>query len=165
MGSDSMLPFAEYCDIQPSMTENRGVYILNLTSNPGAEDFEMLETVDGKKVYMKVSEWILAHAGRYPGLGAVIGAPNIEGLRDIAKLYAESPYPVPPLIPGVGGQGGKFDEVAGTLQDVGYEMNIVRINISSGLTHPWGEDKPAPDDWYKIIVDELFKYNKMSGLA
>lgn len=165
MGTDSMLPFAEYCGLQPSLAENRGVYILNLTSNPGAKDFEMLDTVDGKKVYLKISEWILAHAGKYPGLGAVIGAPNIEGLRDIGRLYAESIYSVPPLIPGVGGQGGKFDEVVSTLQDVGYEKGIIRINVSSGLTHPWGENKPAPDDWYKVIVDKLFEYNKISGLA
>ncbi len=165
MGTDSITPFAEYCGLQPAMTENRGVYVLNLTSNPGAKDFEMLDTIDGKKVYMKVAEWIRYNAGQYPGLGAVVGAPDLVGLRNIAKFYAESIDPIPTLIPGVGGQGGKADEVVTVLNYVGYDTSITRINVASGLTHPWGEKNPAPDDWYKVIVDELFKYNKLTGMA
>ena len=44
---------------------------------------------------------------------------------------------VPLLIPGVGGQGGKANEVVAILRNVVYDLSIVRINSSSGLTHPW----------------------------
>lgn len=165
MGEDSMIPFAEYCGLQPAMTENRGVYILNLTSNSGAKDFEMLDVVDGKKVYMKVSEWIRNNAGRYPGLGAVVGAPDLNELSKIARFNTETIDLIPLLIPGVGGQGGNANQVSNVLRDAGYDHKIVRINVSSGLTHPWGEKSPAPDDWYKVITDKLFEYNKETGMA
>lgn len=164
MGEDSMLPFADWCDHQIKREENRGVYALNLTSNPGARDFEMKELKNGKPLFMEVSEWIRNNAGKYPGLGAVVGAPNLKGLADIASFYRDTDADIPLLIPGVGGQGGKADEVANTLNAVGYDMKIVRINVSSGLTHPWGETT-APDDWKKIIVDKLFEYNKLTGMV
>jgi len=173
MGGDSMRPFAEWCDKQPQKAENRGVYALNLTSNPGANDFEMQDMANGKKLYMKVAEWIRDNAEKHPGLGAVVGAPDLNGLRDIAKFYNANPeVEVPLLIPGInglnaasGGQGGRADEVVTVLKYVGYDISIVRPNVSSGLTHPWGEKNPAPDDWKKIIVDNLFQYNKLTGMA
>ncbi len=165
MGSDSMTPFLDYCDMQLEKTENRGVYVLNLTSNPGAKDFEMKKMENGSTLYMSVAEWIRNHAGQFPGLGAVVGAPDLTGLRNIAKFYADTDAKIPLLIPGVGGQGGKADEVVEALNSVGYNKNIARINVSSGLTHPWGEKVPAPDDWHKIIIEKLFEYNKLTGMA
>lgn len=165
MGEDSMTPFAEYCGLQPAIAENRGVYALNLTYNPGAKDFEMLDLVNGKKVYMEVSEWIRNNAGRYPGLGAVVGAPGLNELSKIAKFNMETIDLIPLLIPGVGGQGGSASQVCNVLRDAGYDHEVVRINVSSGLTHPWGEKNQAPDDWFKIITDKLFEYNKETGMA
>lgn len=165
MGEDSMVPFAEYCGLQMGISENRGVYVLNLTSNPGAKDFEMLDIVGGKKVYMKVSEWIRNNAGRYPGLGAVVGAPDLGQLSKIARFNMETIDQIPLLIPGVGGQGGSAKQVSNTLRDAGYDPSIVRINVSSGLTHPWGEKNPAPDDWFKVITDKLAQYNQETGMA
>ena len=171
MGTDSMMPFAEYCGTQLEKVNNRGAYILNLTSNKGAKDFEMQRMADGSPLFMSVANWIRDNAGKYPGLGAVVGAPDLTGLKDLARFYSETGVEVPLLIPGVsglipgtGGQGGKADEVMTMLKYVDYNTLIARINVSSGLTHPWGTD-PAPDDWKKIIVDNLFQYNKLVGMA
>jgi len=169
MGSDSIIPFAEYCDFQVEKAEGRGAYILDLTSNPGADDFEMKKMASGKTLYMEVAQWIFDNAGRYPGLGAVVGAPDLNGLRDIASFYAKNPdVGIPILIPGVsgltskaGGQGGRADQVMSVLNYVGYDTRIARINVSSGLTQPWGAE-PVPDDWKKIIVDNLSQYNKQA---
>ena len=50
MGRDSVIPFLEY--------ENKGVFILCLTSNPGAADFQFLN-VDGEPLYRKVAQKIV----------------------------------------------------------------------------------------------------------
>lgn len=164
MGDDSMEPYLEYCGNQLKMTENRGVYILNRTSNHGANTFQTMGASEGRSLYWEVAEWIRNHAGKFPGIGAVIGAPNLKDLGNIARFYAEGVYPVASLIPGVGGQGGKADEVIKVLSDAGYDLDITRINFSSGFTHPWGEE-PAPDDWKKIIVENLDNYNRLTATA
>jgi orotidine-5'-phosphate decarboxylase len=165
MGTDSIMPFAKYCGTNGDVSFNKGVYVLNLTSNPGRQDFEEILTAKEKPLYMQVAEWIRKNAQQHVGLGAVVGAPSLEGLKNIASFYRENTMiEVPLLIPGVGGQGGKADEVVKVLRDVGYNMGLVRINVSSGLTHPWGTEKP-PEDWKKVIADTLFKLNKETGMA
>ncbi len=167
MGSDSMLPF---CNVPDKASENRGVYVLNLTSNEGKNDFEMLGTTDGSLVYMRVADWIRKNAKNHIGLGAVVGATWLTQLEQIAYDYTQGGVEIPLLIPGigkksVGGQGGDAKEVYEALKNAGYDVNLARLNLSSGLTHPWGEKQPAPDDWKEIITDNLFEYNRITGMA
>ncbi len=158
MGTDSVIPF-----IDKAMENEGGVYILNRTSNKGAKDFQNLIVIhEGKQiplyqaVSMKISEW---SEGK-PGVGAVVGATSLDELADIAGYFAKS-YQIPLLIPGVGSQGGSASEVVKILKDIGYDLSIVRINSSSGLTHPWHKKKqPCPEDYPKVVVEELQKLNE-----
>ncbi len=161
MGTDSIMPFGDYCNDE----QGRGIYILNRTSNKGAEDFQNLPVVVGDEtmplymvVALKIKEWAKDH----PGVGAVIGATSLEELTDLAGLYVGKNIPL--LIPGVGGQGGSAEEVVSRLSDVGYGLKLARINSSSGLTHPWAKKKQAaPDDYAKVCVEELNKLNEAIG--
>ena len=141
MGSDSVLPFAR---------PDKGVYILNRTSNPGAVDFQdesVLDRVDEKELYPlyhAVALRILSWSSEHPGIGAVVGATSPKELGHIASVYAGRDVPM--LIPGVGSQGGSAGEVIAMMKESGYELALSRINSSSGLTHPWKKG-PAPDDW------------------
>jgi orotidine-5'-phosphate decarboxylase len=68
------------------------------------------------------------------------------------------------LIPGVGGQGGKADEVVAKLREAGYDLSLARINSSSELTHPWAKkNEPAPEDFAKVCVEQLHKLNEQTA--
>ena len=151
MGHDSVLPFAY---------EDKGVYVLDRTSNPGAIDFQeesVIDKIDEKEIYhlyYAVAHRIIAWAGTYPGIGAVVGATSPDELETIAKLFAGKDIPM--LIPGVGSQGGSAEEVISRLEKAGYDKALARINSSSSLTHPW-KKSPAPDDWLDMCMHAIRK--------
>ena len=109
MGMDSIEPYLPY------MKEGKkGVFVLVRTSNKGAEDFENLDLVDGKKLYTAVGDK-LAELGKevkgkhgYSQIGGVIGCTHVEEGKEIRDRYKDMFF----LIPGYGAQGGKAEDVA-----------------------------------------------------
>lgn len=149
MGSDSVLPFA---------FPDKGIYVLNRTSNPGGKELQnmlALDKVDSHELYPfydAVAHHIAAWAGEHRGVGAVVGATNMEELGRIVGYYAGRD--VPTLIPGVGSQGGSAPEVMEAMRKAGYDVRLARINSSSGLTHPWKKG-PAPEDWLDACLQAI----------
>ena len=92
MGFDSIQPF--------SRNPRQGVFVLALTSNPGAKDFQYMK-VRGKPLYehvaRRVKKWNTSG-----NLGLVVGATRPAQLRAIRALAPGLPL----LIPGIGAQGG-----------------------------------------------------------
>jgi len=100
LGSDSIEPFIQYQD--------KGVFILCRTSNPGSADLQSLVCrADGENrplfqaVAQKASQW-----NRYGNIGLVVGATHPDELRRIRRSHPDMPI----LIPGVGAQGGNLDK-------------------------------------------------------
>jgi orotidine-5'-phosphate decarboxylase len=153
MGSDSVAPFLDFC----SDEGEKGVYLLNRNSNEGSKDFQNLDVIEnGKKkpLYMAIAEKIALWARGRPGLGAVIAATSPSELSDIACFYA--PLGIPLLIPGVGAQGGSAEETIARLRQAGYDLSMVRINSSSGITHPWHRaGERAPEGWPEVCLGEM----------
>jgi orotidine-5'-phosphate decarboxylase len=96
LGSDSVEPFISYQD--------RGVFILCRTSNPGSADFQDLSCQYGKGhrplyeiVAEKASEWNTSG-----NIGLVIGATYPKELGTIRQQHPDMTF----LVPGVGAQGG-----------------------------------------------------------
>jgi orotidine-5'-phosphate decarboxylase len=92
MGRDSIEPFFR--------SPEHGVFVLALTSNPGAKDLQYLKT-GGKPLY----EQVVARVKRWNtnnNLGLVAGATRPAQLKRIRTLAPRLPL----LIPGVGAQGG-----------------------------------------------------------
>ncbi len=91
LGHDSVEPFLEYQD--------KGIFVLCLTSNPGHRDFQVLGKDEPlfRSVARSVKEW-----NRYQNAGLVVGATNADELKEIRALVCDMPI----LIPGVGAQGG-----------------------------------------------------------
>ena len=151
MGTDSVMPFA---------FENKGVYVLNRTSNPGGADLQnrsVIDRIDEREVhplYDAVAHKIYDWAKEHPGIGAVVGATNMAELEAIATYYADKDVPL--LIPGVGSQGGSAPEVIAALNRSSYELALARINSSSGLTHPWKKG-PAPETYLDDVMSALHK--------
>ena len=149
MGTDSVIPFAY---------EDKGVYILNRTSNPGAADLQNITSIDAVDekdlypMYIAVAQRIAHWAADHPGIGAVVGATSMKELGEISAYYAGKDIPL--LIPGVGSQGGSAADVMSALKAAGYELQLARINSSSGLTHPWKKGA-APEGWLDDVMSAI----------
>lgn len=133
MGRDSVEPFLG--------SEDKGIFLLLRTSNPGAKDFQDL-SIDGKPLYLHVAEAALSWKGAEQ-MGFVVGATAPEELERIAGWFAARPFASPFLIPGVsvpgvqGGQGGGIDEVVRRLRAGGLDPWGHLVNASSGLNFAW----------------------------
>jgi len=161
MGRDSVGPFTVYCnDIQ-----KRGAYLLVKTTNIGASDFELEMMADGHFLYEHVAERVIEWAYGKPGVGAVTAGNSPEELFILGKKFAGKEIPL--LIPGVGkSQGGDAKEVAEIIGKSGYELPLIRINLSSGLTHPWyqfGKGNPTANECISMIVETLRSLNEKVG--
>ena len=152
MGTDSVMPFA---------FENKGMYILNRTSNPGGADLQNQPMENSECLYLCVARKIAGWSQQHSGIGAVVGATNLKELKDVAAFYADKQIPM--LIPGVGSQGGTAPEVMQVLQSTHYPLELARINSSSGLTHPW-KKAPAPEDYLDRVMTNLEKLIKETSL-
>jgi orotidine-5'-phosphate decarboxylase len=120
MGRDAVLPFLEY--------EDKGTFILCLTSNKGAADFQ-LTTIEGKPLYELVS-W-----NEKGNCGLVVGATYPEQLKRIRQIAPGLPF----LIPGVGAQAGEIESTIKYGTDNKGELAI--INSSRAILYASsGED-------------------------
>ena len=114
MGKDSIEPFLAF--------EDKHTILLALTSNPGSNDFQRLET-NGKPLFQSVLETAKTWEGS-DRLMYVVGATQADALTDIRKIVPDAFL----LVPGVGAQGGSLAEVAtyGLNKEVGLLVNSSR---------------------------------------
>ena len=148
MGEDSLRPFLEY--------ENKTTIVLGLTSNKGANDFEMLRTEDGfvfEKVIEKVSKW-----GTTNNTMFVIGATQAKQLQDIRKIIPQHFL----LVPGVGFQGGSLQDVAkyGMNNEVGLLVNASRAIIYASENEHFDTEAAAIAKQYQFEMEELINIYK-----
>jgi orotidine 5'-phosphate decarboxylase subfamily 2 len=94
LGADSLREFTKY--------EDRGVYVLCRTSNPGAADLQHLEA-DGKPIYRHVAA-LADRLNESGNVGLVVGATAPAQIAEVRRATK-----LPFLLPGVGAQGGDVD--------------------------------------------------------
>ena len=131
LGKDALVPFLAYKD--------KWTLILGLTSNPGAQDFQMLTTQTGLPLYEKVvsdcAQW-----GTAENIMFVVGATRPIALRRLRQILPVHFF----LVPGVGAQGGDLQQLAQ------HGMNAscgLLVNISRAILYPEGKSirKSAAD--------------------
>ncbi len=124
MGYDSLEPFFAY--------DQKLIFVLCLTSNPGSADFEEQHLASGGALYesvlAKVREW-----SRNGNAGIVVGATKSSLVGEIRR----SAPGLFMLIPGVGAQGGSLQESAALGVDDRKQGALV--NVSRGVIYPEGE--------------------------
>jgi orotidine-5'-phosphate decarboxylase len=134
MGKDSVQPFLQL--------EGKWAIVLGLTSNEGAQDFQMLRNANQQPLYAHVIEKV-ASWGTPENLMFVVGATRAEQLKEIRSLVPQHFL----LVPGVGAQGGSLEQVvdAGMNPDVGLLINASRsiIYASSGKDFDLAAKKEA----------------------
>ena len=119
MGTDSVMPFLE--------NPKKGAFILALTSNPGAKEFQNLKS-GGRPLH----EHVIAAARRWSGrenCGLVIGATRPAELKRLRPLAPQLPF----LIPGIGAQGG--DLRAAVRHGCTADGDLAIINVGRSILY------------------------------
>jgi orotidine-5'-phosphate decarboxylase len=116
MGSDAVEPFLR--------NSAKGVFLLCLTSNPGADDF-LLQNELFLRIAEKAVKW-----NNHGNVGLVVGATRPEYLARIREIAPDLPL----LIPGVGAQGGRLDETLDAIN--GRQNRRFLINASRAVLYP-----------------------------
>jgi orotidine-5'-phosphate decarboxylase len=120
MGFDSVSPFLEYQD--------KINFILSLTSNPSAYEFEKQKLSSGEllfqKVIQKVNEW-----NKNKNCGIVFGATKLDELKENINSFKDLFV----LLPGIGSQGGSLEEVVPVFTQ-NSNKNFI-INVSRSLLY------------------------------
>lgn len=97
MGKDSVAPFLQW--------KNKGVFLLALTSNQGALDFQY-QKIGKKRLFEEVVSVSLQWT-THDNLGFVVGATKSKDIQSVRKLAPNIPF----LVPGIGAQGGSVEDV------------------------------------------------------
>jgi orotidine-5'-phosphate decarboxylase len=125
MGGDTLRPFSD--------RQDRGLFVLCKTSNPGSSDLQDLVLSSGNPLYLEVARKAVEEWNGASNLALVVGATYPETLRSIRGVAPEMPI----LVPGIGAQGG---DLAGTLEaglrEDGWGL---LINSSRAIIHASSE--------------------------
>jgi orotidine-5'-phosphate decarboxylase len=122
MGIDCVAPFLKY--------ENKLTFVLALTSNLGANNFERQVLKNGKPLFLEVVTQVSDWGRASNNIGFVVGATQAE-MKDIRK-HTSFPF----LIPGVGVQGGTYlNALEGR-----DENGVAIINASRSLLYNHDEE-------------------------
>ena len=114
-----------------------GVFVLVRTSNPGAADVEDLAVAGGGTVWEHVARLVAGLGGEGPGLGdvgAVVGATRPDHVERLRDLMPRAIF----LLPGVGAQGGRVEDLAAAFAPgpagglITASRSIVRAHETTG---------------------------------
>ena len=135
MGFDSLEPFFNYKD--------KFHFVLGLTSNPGSKDFEELPLANGKTLASTVIETISNWNQTNHNIGVVVGATEnkLKQARDIDRDLVF-------LIPGVGKQGGSYDNAYNHGKN---NHDLALINVSRAITGAINDKKTVKVDTKNAI--------------
>ena len=131
IGADAVTvnPYMGYDAVKPFVRDGKCVFVLCLTSNPGAGDFQFLP-LDGKPLFETVAEKALEWS-KEGEIGLVVGATRTGLLKRVRDIVGDMPF----LVPGAGAQGGDVGSVIG---ECGGAAGSLLINSSRGILYASG---------------------------
>lgn len=125
MGEDAISPYYPYLQ-----DKNKGIFILQRTSNPSSADLQNRDS-QGKPVYAvmgeKIESWGEPFRGQsgFSAIGSVVGLTCPEEFESIQKACPHTFF----LVPGYGAQGGTGRDIAKILK----KSRCAVVNSSRGL--------------------------------
>jgi orotidine-5'-phosphate decarboxylase len=154
MGEDSVRPFLEY--------EGKWAIVLGLTSNKGANDFELKQLISEngeehlraeflyERVLRTVSKW-----GNPSNLMFVVGATQAEEFVNIREIIPEHFL----LVPGVGAQGGSLKDISEKAmnKDCGLLVNASRAIIYASEKEDFAEEAKSIAQQYQFEMKSYLK--------
>ena len=122
-----------------SKDERKAIYVLTLTSNPGAADF-LKKPFNG---FNTMAEFIAQQLSErsetsQTHLGMVIGATQTGDAASVLSHHSKGAL----LIPGIGAQGGSVDDLAKMLEN---HKGIPLINSSRGIIYAGKNEENWPE--------------------
>ena len=134
MGIETLDPFLGY----PA----KSVYVLALTSNPGADDLLLRNLNNGQTVATHIAGQLSTLQQRSEtSIGMVVGATKAEQLQPVVSSFPEAPL----LIPGVGKQGGSVADLVEALEG---HKGMPLVNSSRSIIYAGNDTK----DWDKGVA-------------
>ena len=136
-------PLMGFETLDPFLTDtSKGIFVLTLTSNPGASDILLQELANGNPLCTHISKNLADRQQQADtAIGMVVGATKSEQLRPVIEPFPEAPL----LIPGVGKQGGDITKLAEALED---HQGMPLINSSRSIIYAGGDD----EEWYRKVA-------------
>ncbi len=123
MGIDAVSPFLQHSD--------KGTIVLARTSNPSSAF--LLTEIDGMPLYLHWAKHIFDEAGKKgfdtDNLHYVVGATDLDAIATMRENFPNNWL----LVPGVGAQGGKADEVIDSAKLDGQQCPMTMVNVSRGI--------------------------------
>ena len=158
MGMDSISPYLPYLE-----SGEKGVFVLLRTSNPGANDFEVLET-NGEELFYTIGDKLKEVNDKYIGesgygpIGLVVGATHSEEVEKIRKRYDKMFF----LIPGFGAQAADSLNVYKLLN----ELNGGVVNSSRAILKNWMDFEDGAKNVGKYAREKTIEtYKEISSNA
>ncbi len=142
MGFETLEPYFQFSE--------KGLYVLALTSNPGASDF-LIQPFSG---FDTMAEYIAASLRKRQSqsnasLGMVVGATKPQNLGSILQQHPTAPL----LIPGIGSQGGRVEELVAVLQG---HAGAPLISSSRSILFAGGNNQ----NWEQAVVEKVQSYRE-----
>lgn len=139
MGFETLAPFLH--------ETNKAIFVLALTSNPGAND--LLEQPLGE--FDMVAQYIadrldVMNQQSEVHLGMVIGATRKQQARSVLQFHNKAHL----LIPGIGTQGGKIEDLHQVLEN---HKGIPIISSSRSIIYAGGDDI----NWQQLVEEQSSK--------
>lgn len=147
MGEDSVRPFLEY--------EDKWAIVLGLTSNKGANDFELKQLLSENGEAHLRSEYLyervlrtVSHWGNPTNLMFVVGATQAEEFVNIREIIPDHFL----LVPGVGAQGGSLKDISQKAmnKDCGLLVNASRAIIYASEKEDFAVEARAIAEQYQF---------------
>jgi orotidine-5'-phosphate decarboxylase len=127
LGQDSLAPYLEHQD--------KGVFVLCRTSNPGGADIQNLVLENGQRVYEHIAEQAAGAWNTHGNIGLVTGATQPAELARIREITGDMPF----LVPGVGAQGGDVGALMASGQGGMLIINSSRAIIYASEDDDFGD--------------------------
>lgn len=142
MGFDTLVPFLN--------KPNKAVFVLTLTSNPGAADF-LTKPFEGDGL---MAEYIARQLARLEDnhathVGMVVGATKTAFLDRVIRHHPKASL----LIPGIGTQGGSLSRLTDALED---HQGIPLISSSRSIIYA-GKNK---ENWHDDVANTAQNYKQ-----
>ena len=141
LGGDSLAPFLAACG------DGAGIFVLCRTSNPGGADLQELELAGGgllwEHVARLIDEWGKPYIGDagLSAVGTVFGATHPDLIARARELMPSTPF----LLPGVGAQGGRAEDLAAAFAN--HPAGGL-ISASRSVIYAWRE---RGGDWQQAV--------------
>lgn len=141
MGLDTLKPYLG--------AEEKGIFVLALTSNPGAKDF-LLKPLGSSNLSCFIAESLSKQQQvSKTSIGMVIGATQ----KDAGQVLSAFPGSNL-LIPGIGAQGGSLEKLELALKD---HNGLPLVSVSRGILYP---DKQNNLGWMQAIEKQAQSYHQ-----